>query len=1120
LDKIEKFNHTHDGNGRFASGNGVSHDTTMSTSDLSEIRLGSALNTEHVSNLAAKMTNGYVGDPVQVETTNHGQLLTDGNHRLAAAIQAGVTEIPVRVYENTDAGRTAANHAIIEAEAKKAGPKSIWTGPVNKFYMTGFTKFNHNHDAKGRFGSGSGDVKYDIINPGPAGVRNTEVAGRISESVPDGKFTTATYTTPGGKEYKLALEHSDGGGIHQDTVLVGRHDIAGPIIGSGDTWGVSQGIMQAADWPSTGNPAKEIQWIEVAPSLRGQGIGTAMVEFARRESDVPIEHSIILTDDGIKFTQQIKSFYQTGVLKYNQNHDDHGRFSEGSSDSRGMTATGNTAKAQAIGDAVVNAANSVHGAGVGVAGNRVAFHQMNGVLSKVTNMHGYYRTGQTGTPTIHIAIRKDNDEYTALHEYGHMVDDRNFKNSGYYNGNTMKAIEGSPTFQNIGSDHFFEQYKTMGPDRVSADKAATYLKNSNETFARAYAQYIATKTGDPALMSGLRASQGRNPWSSWPDEEFKPISAALDKQFGTATLRKDVGGEIHVDSLLGSRSSGVVIRRPKHDGVTRVEKYNHNHDALGRFGTGSGGSSDGMWTTEQTPIADWYASAPRRESKKVDLDTTASSTRAALFKAGIPVVPVKMIGRPIGENAMVAFYQLDRPGVITMNQTGRLGTNSFFGVHEYGHLLDVEHFKSRSQFATGDPGSKLASVMNTIKASSQANHWKYMDNAAYWAKPSEMFARAFAQYVAKKSGDHQMLRTLESQHSAQWSDDDFAPISAEFDKVFAAPVVKSFYMTGFVKFNQNHDALGRFGTGAGGSAGGDAPEWTTGQTPTGEWASNGDLVLAASRRSAKRGDLDAAAASTHAALVKAGVPVVPVHMVGKPIGENAMVAYYQLDNPGVITMNQTSKIGTNSFFGVHEYGHLLDVEHFKSRSEFASGDPGSKVAGVMDKIKASPQSNVWKYWPKGEYWAKPSEMFARAFAQYVATKSGDPKMLKMMASQHTAQWPEADFAPISAEFDNVFKAPAVKAFYTTGFMKFNQNHDERGQFTTGVGGGSHGMARETAAMHAQNAERHASTVAARRRKDELDDTLTRWVMDGDVELDSIEPKQVEVKYPGATGGTA
>lgn len=67
-------------------------------------------------------------------------------------------------------------------------------------------------------------------------------------------------------------------------------------------------------------------------------------------------------------------------------------------------------------------------------------------------------------------------------------------------------------------------------------------------------------------------------------------------------------------------------------------------------------------------------------------------------------------------------------------------------------------------------------------------------NAAYYLKPEEAFARAYAQYIAVKSQDPAMLAELDRMRRTdvldnlprQWSDQDFAPIQAAFDKLFAA----------------------------------------------------------------------------------------------------------------------------------------------------------------------------------------------------------------------------------------------------------------------------------------------------------------------------------------------
>ena len=62
-----------------------------------------------------------------------------------------------------------------------------------------------------------------------------------------------------------------------------------------------------------------------------------------------------------------------------------------------------------------------------------------------------------------------------------------------------------------------------------------YYKSPHETFARAYAQYIATKTQDPAMLAELRSVQASNAAdgipTQWTDADFKPIADAFDKLF-------------------------------------------------------------------------------------------------------------------------------------------------------------------------------------------------------------------------------------------------------------------------------------------------------------------------------------------------------------------------------------------------------------------------------------------------------------------------------------------------------------------------------------------------------------------------------------------------------------
>jgi hypothetical protein len=81
------------------------------------------------------------------------------------------------------------------------------------------------------------------------------------------------------------------------------------------------------------------------------------------------------------------------------------------------------------------------------------------------------------------------------------------------------------------------QGKTAGVSYSVPTKHIKYLLNRNEQFARAYAQYIASKSGDTALKAKLQnhlSKKGKVPLfiqRQWTDKDFAPIEAAFDALF-------------------------------------------------------------------------------------------------------------------------------------------------------------------------------------------------------------------------------------------------------------------------------------------------------------------------------------------------------------------------------------------------------------------------------------------------------------------------------------------------------------------------------------------------------------------------------------------------------------
>lgn len=68
--------------------------------------------------------------------------------------------------------------------------------------------------------------------------------------------------------------------------------------------------------------------------------------------------------------------------------------------------------------------------------------------------------------------------------------------------------------------------------RLRPTRQLEYLLTEEELWARSFAQWVATKTGDPELLDGIRAGMRRTVPSQWTDAEFGPIAAAFDALFG------------------------------------------------------------------------------------------------------------------------------------------------------------------------------------------------------------------------------------------------------------------------------------------------------------------------------------------------------------------------------------------------------------------------------------------------------------------------------------------------------------------------------------------------------------------------------------------------------------
>ena len=144
-----------------------------------------------------------------------------------------------------------------------------------------------------------------------------------------------------------------------------------------------------------------------------------------------------------------------------------------------------------------------------------------------------YRTNTHDAIGIRVSSMSKNPALTALHEIGHFIDHQAINGQkGYASAfdplleKWRSAVDGSAATAEISG----ELVKTK-IQRVR--NLCGYYLSRHEQWARAYAQYIATRSADPKLLAQLDAirSSAHAVYraSQWSDEDFAPIGAAIDE---------------------------------------------------------------------------------------------------------------------------------------------------------------------------------------------------------------------------------------------------------------------------------------------------------------------------------------------------------------------------------------------------------------------------------------------------------------------------------------------------------------------------------------------------------------------------------------------------------------
>jgi hypothetical protein len=118
-------------------------------------------------------------------------------------------------------------------------------------------------------------------------------------------------------------------------------------------------------------------------------------------------------------------------------------------------------------------------------------------------------------------------------------------------------------------------------------------------------------------------------------------------------------------------------------------------------------------------------------------------------------------------------------------------------IHEAGHFIDLEGIGAKGNFASVSGEPDMREVMAAIERTEAVKHLRGLLGGAtpglggyyqYLLDPRELWARAYAQFIAQRSGFAALRRDLrkatEAEAWRQWERSDFAPVDAAIEVMF------------------------------------------------------------------------------------------------------------------------------------------------------------------------------------------------------------------------------------------------------------------------------------------------------------------------------------------------
>jgi len=130
-------------------------------------------------------------------------------------------------------------------------------------------------------------------------------------------------------------------------------------------------------------------------------------------------------------------------------------------------------------------------------------------------------------------------QLTAVHEMGHYLDHRVLGHSQVFLETKLPTSRATLDWLRVVQDsaevRLLQELIADADNDPELEAHVRYLLTPSELFGRAYAQWIAVRSGDEALNLGVEYwLERKDPWTrarQWSSTEFEPIAAAMDEMF-------------------------------------------------------------------------------------------------------------------------------------------------------------------------------------------------------------------------------------------------------------------------------------------------------------------------------------------------------------------------------------------------------------------------------------------------------------------------------------------------------------------------------------------------------------------------------------------------------------